>query len=133
MRILIVEDDFGSRRYMQKLLSSFGECDVVVDGEEAVEAFRLAWEEHSPYDVVFLDIMLPKMDGQEALKRIRENERTIGVKPYDEVKVVITSVLEDPKNVIEAYHKGGANSYLVKPLEKDKLQIEMEKLGLIKV
>jgi two-component system chemotaxis response regulator CheY len=71
MRILIVEDDFGSRRLMQKLVSDYGQCDVVVDGEEAVEAFRLAWEENSPYDVIFLDIMLPKMDGQEALRRIR--------------------------------------------------------------
>jgi two-component system, chemotaxis family, chemotaxis protein CheY len=130
MRILIVEDDFGSRRLMQKLVSDYGQCDVVVDGEEAVEAFRLAWEENSPYDVIFLDIMLPKMDGQEALRRIREIEQSIGVQPSDEVKVIMTTVLEDPKNVVEAYNKGGATSYLVKPVERNKVIEELDRLGL---
>jgi two-component system chemotaxis response regulator CheY len=130
MRILIVEDDFGSRRLMQKLVSDYGQCDVVVDGEEAVEAFRLAWEENSPYDVIFLDIMLPKMDGQEALRRIREIEQSIGVHASDEVKIIMTTVLEDPKNVIEAYNKGGATSYLVKPVERNKVIEELDRLGL---
>ena len=71
MKILVVEDDFGSRRMMQKLLEPYGDVDVVVDGEEAVEAFKMAWEESTPYDMIFMDIMMPKMDGHEALKRIR--------------------------------------------------------------
>ncbi len=129
MRILIVEDDFGSRRMMQKLLDSYGSVDVVVDGEEAVEAFRLAWEESRPYDVVFMDIMMPKMDGHEALKRIRELERETGVKPMNEVKVIMTSVLEDPKNVIEAYYGGSATSYLIKPIDREKLDDELDRLG----
>ena len=129
MRILVVEDDFGSRRMMQKLLAPYGEVDVVVDGEEAVEAFRLAWEESKPYDLVFMDIMMPKMDGQEALKRLRSYEREVGVKPSDEVKVVMTSVLEDPKNVIEAYYDGAATSYLVKPLDREKIAVELARLG----
>ncbi len=129
MRILVAEDDFGSRRMMQKLLAPYGEVDVVVDGEEAVEAFRLAWEESKPYDLVFMDIMMPKMDGQEALKRLRSYEREVGVKPSDEVKVVMTSVLEDPKNVIEAYYDGAATSYLVKPLDREKIAVELARLG----
>lgn len=129
MRILVVEDDFGSRRMMQKLLMPYGDADVVVDGEEAVEAFRLAWEESKPYDLVFMDIMMPKMDGQEALKRLRAYEREVGVKPPDEAKVIMTSVLEDPKNVIEAYYDGAATSYLVKPLDREKIAGELTKLG----
>jgi two-component system chemotaxis response regulator CheY len=112
MRILVVEDDFNSRRMMQKLLAPYGDVDVVVDGEEAVEAFRLAWEESKPYDLLFMDIMMPRMDGQEALKRLRVYEREVGVKPSDEAKVIMTSVLDDPKNVIEAYYGGAATSYL---------------------
>lgn len=131
MRFLIVEDDFGSRRLLQALLNPLGSCDVVVDGEEAVEAFRLAWDENDPYTAIFLDIMLPKMDGQEALKLIREGEIKIGVKPKDEVPIVMTTALEDPKNVIEAYYKGGATSYLVKPITKTGLYKELAKLNLI--
>jgi two-component system chemotaxis response regulator CheY len=129
MRILIVEDDFGSRRLLQALLKPYGTCDVVVDGEEAVEAFRLGHEEGEKYDVIFLDIMMPKMDGQEALKKIRSVEKELGIKSKDEVKVIMTTALEDPRNVVEAYYRGGATSYVVKPIDREKIIEEMEKLG----
>ncbi len=129
MRILVVEDDFGSRRMMRKLLAPYGEVDVVVDGEEAVQAFRMAWEEYKPYALVCMDIMMPKMDGHEALKRVRELERELGVKPSEEAKIVMTSVLEDPRNVIEAYYQGGATSYLVKPIDREQLKTELARLG----
>jgi two-component system, chemotaxis family, chemotaxis protein CheY len=129
MRILVVEDDFASRRMMQKFLEPYGEIDVVVDGEEAVQAFRIAWEEYKPYELLFMDIMMPKMDGHEALRRIREIEEELGVKPQNEAKIIMTSVLEDPKNVMEAYNEGGATSYLVKPIDREKLREELSRLG----
>jgi two-component system, chemotaxis family, chemotaxis protein CheY len=133
MRFLIVEDDFGSRRLLQAFLKPYGSCDVVVDGEEAIEAFRLSWEENDPYSAIFLDIMMPKVDGQQALKEIRRIEKDIGIKSIDEVKIIMTTALEDPKNVVEAYHKGGATSYLVKPIDKEMIQKEMSRLGFEKM
>ena len=114
---------------MQRLLAPYGEVDVVVDGEEAGEAFRIAWEESKPYDVVFMDIMMPRVDGHEALRRIRASEKEMGIRTVDEVKIVMTTVMEDPKNVVEAYQGGGATAYLVKPIDLDKLKKELEKLG----
>jgi two-component system chemotaxis response regulator CheY len=114
---------------MQRLLAPYGEVDVVVDGEEAVDAFRIAWEESRPYDVVFMDIMMPRVDGHEALRRIRSAEKEIGIRTVDEVKIVMTTVMEDPKNVIEAFQDGGATAYLVKPISLDALKKELEKLG----
>jgi two-component system, chemotaxis family, chemotaxis protein CheY len=130
MRVLVVEDDFGSRRMMQKLLESYDgmDVDVVVDGEESIEAFKIAWEERKPYELIFMDIMMPKMDGHEALKRMRALERDMGVKPADEAQIIMTSVLEDPKNVIEAYYGGSATSYLVKPIDRDKLDRELARV-----
>ncbi|TVR93908.1 MAG: response regulator [Spirochaetaceae bacterium] len=133
MRFLVVEDDFGSRRLLQTMVRDIGACDVVVDGVEAIDAFRLAWEENDPYDVIFLDIMMPRMDGQEALLRIRELEKEMGIHERDVVKVVMTTALEDPKNVIEAYYKGGATGYLVKPINRESLQAELIQLGIISV
>lgn len=131
MKSLIVEDDFGSRRLLQTYVQEFGPADVVVDGEEALQAFRLAWEDNDPYDVVFLDIMMPNMDGQEALRGIREIEKSIGIPEKDQVKVIMTTALEDPRNVVEAYHKGGATSYLVKPIERHRVIEELDNLGLM--
>lgn len=129
-RILVAEDDFGSRRMMQKLLAEYGEVDVVVDGEEAVHAFSLAMDEGRRYTLVILDIMMPRMDGQEALRHIRDDERERGVTPAGEVPVVMATVLEDPRNVIEAYFKGGATAYIVKPVDRLKLRSTLGKLGL---
>lgn len=130
IRALIVEDDFGSRRYLQTIMQSFSRCDVVVDGQEAIDAFNLAWEENDPYRVILLDIMMPNMDGQTALREIRAAEKRIGVHRTESVKVVMTTALEDPKNVVEAYYQGGADSYLVKPIERDRLLELLKELQL---
>lgn len=129
MRALVVEDDFASRRMMQRLLVPYGAIDVVVDGEEALEAFKIAWEESDPYDVIFMDIMMPRVDGQEALRRMRSTEKEMGIRSVDEVKIIMTSVMEDPKNVVGAFQDGGATAYLVKPIDIDKLRFELDKLG----
>ena len=131
MRILIVEDDFVGRKVMQQLLLEYGQCDVAVDGLEAVKAVDLASEANEPYDVMFLDIMMPNMSGHEALKIIRDKEKERGVTPQNEVKVIMTSALDDVKNVTQSFFQGGASAYLVKPIERRKVIEEMRKLGLI--
>lgn len=130
MKILIVEDDFTARRILKGILAPHGECDIVVDGREAVQAFRLAWEEGQPFDLICLDIMMPHLDGHEALQQIRDMEKAMGVKGSDEVKVIMITALGDAKTVIKAFYRGGATAYLVKPIDKSKLLDEIRKLGL---
>jgi two-component system chemotaxis response regulator CheY len=128
MRILIAEDDFVSRRILKAILSRFGDCDIVVDGEEAVQAFRMAWEDNSPYDLLCLDIMMPVMDGQEALERIRAHEKDIGIKGSEEVRVVMVTALDTPKDMVKAYYDGGATAYLVKPITKNAILATLDSL-----
>jgi len=131
MRILIVEDDFTSRRMLQLMLAPYGECDIAVDGIEAVMAFEQALKTDNPYHLVCLDIMMPKMDGQKALKAMRDLEKERGIDPQHEAKMIMTTCLDSPKEVIEAYYRGGCTSYLVKPIEKSKLINELRELQLI--
>ena len=72
MRTLIVEDDFTNRMILRGFLSPYGECDIVIDGNEAIQAVKMAWEENKPYDLICMDIMMPNMDGQEAVTKIHE-------------------------------------------------------------
>ena len=58
MKILIVEDDFASRKFMMDYMNKHGECDGTVDGKEAVEAFMMAIDDDEPYDLICLDIIL---------------------------------------------------------------------------
>ena len=50
MRILIAEDDFASRKLLLKFMSVYGECDVTVDGMEAIDAYLMSLEENDPYE-----------------------------------------------------------------------------------
>jgi two-component system, chemotaxis family, chemotaxis protein CheY len=120
MKILIVEDDFTSRTILQQMLEPYGTCDVAVNGYEAVEAFGQAMKGGQPYDLVCLDIKMPVMDGQEALKRIRGLEWADGIVSMAGAKIVMTTVLDDLANVSEAY-VGMADGYLTKPIEPAKL------------
>ena len=113
MKALIAEDDFMGRLLLQNLLRPYAQTDVAVNGKEAVEAFRLALRNGEPYRLVCMDIMMPEMDGQEALKRIRQIERLSERSGPDEAKVIMTTALDDPKNVVEAYYKGGDRKSVV--------------------
>lgn len=129
MRILIAEDDPASARYLEGLLSRHGECAVVADGQEAVEAFERALDENRPFALVCLDIMMPRLDGQEALERIRAMESARGIKPAREVKVIMTTALGDVRTVMSAY-KQGATGYVTKPIASQKLLETIRTLGL---
>lgn len=129
MRILVVEDDFTSRHILCRHLDPLGVCEVATDGEEAVEAVRLALAEGDPYGLICLDIMMPRMDGQAALKAIRDLEEGAGIALGDGAKIVITSALSDHRNVMEAF-RAQCDGYLVKPYERDKLAEQLARLGV---
>lgn len=131
MRCLITEDDFISRRILRELLSPYFEIEIAVDGEEAITAFTLAHESKQPFDLICMDIMMPKMDGRNALRQVRKLEKELEVPPNLEVKVIMTTALDDPKTVFDSFYQDGATAYLVKPISKQKLVRELRALGLI--
>jgi len=131
MRMLIVEDNPVNQKLMTKLLSEFGQCDVAQNGQEAIDLFTKALDENHPYDVVFMDIMMPVMDGQTSLKEIRNIEKQKNVPIGQETKAIMTTALSDTKNVTTAFFKGMADSYLTKPISRDKLVQALKEAGLI--
>ncbi|WP_027179497.1 response regulator [Maridesulfovibrio bastinii] len=133
MRILVVEDELASRKFMTHVMGRYGECLFATDGAEAVTMFKQALLDNDPFDLVCMDIMMPRMDGHEALKMLRKVEKANGIKPKDEVKVIMTTALSDPKNVVEAYYQGGATSYLPKPISIESVEGVMSELGFLQI
>ena len=130
MRILLAEDDYVTRKFMSKFLSKYGECDVTVDGMEAVDAFLMALEEGEPYDLVCLDIMMPVMDGYQALVGIRNLEKQRNIPKEEEVKVIMTTALNDEQNVKMAFELG-CTIYSGKPIDQDRFEQALKKMNLI--
>lgn len=130
MKILIAEDDMASRKFLSRLLSAYGKCDLTVDGMEALEAFMMAWDEGEPYDLICLDIMMPNLDGERTLKIIRDIERQKGIGNDKAVKIIMTTALNDPDRVFNAFDNG-CEAYASKPINTGKLVEVMQKMGLI--
>jgi signal transduction histidine kinase/CheY-like chemotaxis protein len=88
MRILVVDDSDESNEYTTHILDTLGfRCELAHDGSEAVEAAARAVTEGLPYDIIFMDYMMPKLDGIQAAGKIREitgeNLAIVMVSMYD--------------------------------------------------
>jgi two-component system, chemotaxis family, chemotaxis protein CheY len=129
MKTLIVEDDLTSRLLLQDYLKDFGPTHVAVNGREAVEATRLALEACEPYDLICLDVMMPEMDGMEALNEIRNQEEASGIISSRGAKIIMTTALDDPRNIISAF-AGLCDIYLLKPIDKSRLLEALRKVNL---
>ena len=130
MKILIAEDDFASRKFMLRFLSKFGECDITVDGMEAVDAFLMALDGDEGYDLVCLDIMMPELDGYQVLKTIRDIEKERNIPEEKASKIIMTTALNEGRNVTKAFELGCV-AYAGKPIDQEKFENVLRKLELI--
>lgn len=130
-RILVVEDDLISRRLLTSIMSKYGHCDVATSGAEGIVSFLLALEEGHPYEFMLLDIMMPGMDGRRMLRQVRSMEEQTPRQNSTPCKVIMVSGLDDKESVLGSFREG-CEGYLVKPLDRTKMDELLHKLGLVK-
>jgi DNA-binding response OmpR family regulator len=108
MRILLVEDDKGIVRFVKKgLLENSFSVDVATDGEEGLNSVL-----HMKYDLIVLDILLPKMDGREVLKKIRSMDI--------QTPVIFLTAKDSESDIVNGLNLG-ADDYLTKPFSFNEL------------
>lgn len=132
MRILIVDDDADFSRLISKYLTPFGECEVAVNGQDAIESVKLAFEEAHPYDFICLDIMMPNLDGQDALKKIRDLEKEKGIRVGEGAKILMITAMDDDDSRLVSFLRL-CDGYLTKPLQKKELFEKLREIELINV
>ncbi len=131
MRVLIVDDDYYSRSFLEYILHPYATCDVAENGEEAVMTFQRALKDGKAYDLVCMDLRMPEIDGATAMREIRGIEKDLGVNQDGQAKIIITSVLEDAEDTHNAMFLGDATAFLQKPIEEKALLVELKRLGLV--
>lgn len=129
MKILIAEDDLANIKFLSKLLGRHGDVTVAEDGIKAVDTFVSALNDGVPFDLVCMDIMMPKLDGYKALQNIRDAELKAGLRKYERCKVLMTSALDEAagsEKVCQDY-----DAYICKPIDIHDFERIIKNIGLI--
>jgi len=114
LRIMVVDDEKIVRESLYHWFKREGHsAETAASGLEALEKL-----ERAPFDVLFVDIKMPKMDGLEVLRRVKEG--------YPDTIVIIITAYGSVESAVEAM-KFGAHDYLLKPFKPDQLALVIEK------
>jgi CheY-like chemotaxis protein len=119
LKVLVAEDNIINQRLATALLSKLGHTGVVVgDGDKALKCLSKL-----KFDVVLMDVMMPVMDGLEALATLRAQEASTG----GHVPVIMATAHNEPGDAAR-FKRAGADGYVAKPIEMAALQAEFARL-----
>lgn len=119
VKILVAEDNIINRMVLTRLLSDIGfeNVDTAVDGKHAVQKWEDAYKKGTPFNLVFMDCVMPEMDGFEATQAIRDKEKELEIQPCTIVAVTANALSEDKQRCLES----GMDDYLSKPIRVEQL------------
>jgi len=119
LKVLVAEDNIINQRIAVGMLTQLGHTGVVVaDGEKALRCLA-----QLKFDLVLMDVMMPVMDGVEALTALRQLEQDRG----GHMPVIMATAHVEPEDAVR-FRRAGADGYLAKPIELDKLRVEMARV-----
>jgi two-component system chemotaxis response regulator CheY len=78
---------------LHDMMRPVAECHIAVNGEEALGAFKKALDDGRPYDLVCMDLVMPEMDGQQALREMRGYEDDLGLESERRCKIIVISMI----------------------------------------
>ena len=129
MRILIIDDEFTALIKMKALLDAYGDCTFITNPFQALEQCSAAIKNGTHFDLITIDIGLPRVSGLEVLEAINKLEKARNA-PVSK-KIVVTAS-GTKSNLLQAAQKG-CDGFMVKPVKKDTLEEKMASLGFAKM
>jgi len=128
MKVLIVEDDVTSNALIANIISPEAECVQAYNGLEAFTCYSESLQAGAPFDLMYLDLMMPQMGGKELLSKIRDFEQQNEVTPDRALKVVVLTAVGDEETELELNFLG-CIEYLVKPITVQKVKNSLALAG----
>ncbi|WP_315759067.1 MULTISPECIES: PAS domain-containing hybrid sensor histidine kinase/response regulator [unclassified Bradyrhizobium] len=126
LSILVAEDNDINALLMRSLLTKLGHhADIAVHGEAALDSWLAARSAGAPYDLILMDVQMPKLDGIAAAKRIRAIEASEPGRRTPILALTANALVEDRYACFEA----GMDGFLVKPIDRDKLDEALANLA----
>jgi CheY-like chemotaxis protein len=119
LKVLVAEDNIINQRLVIAMLSTLGHTGVVVgDGAKALKCLTKL-----QFDAVLMDVMMPTMDGLEALAAIRAQEQSNG----GHLPIIMATAHTEPGDAAK-FKRAGADGYVAKPIEIEQLQAELARV-----
>lgn len=119
LKVLVAEDNIINQRLVIAMLTTLGHTGVVVgDGAKALKCLTKL-----QFDAVLMDVMMPIMDGLEALTAIRTQEQTHG----GHLPIIMATAHTEPGDAAK-FKRAGADGYVAKPIEIEQLQAELARV-----
>ena len=115
MRVLIADDDQRNRKLVEGILATTFECLAVASGEEALQAFKNAWDEWRPFTHILLDVMMPGTTGDEALRWIRDEEAKKRILKCHQANIYMVTANSDAE-IVKRCISGQCDGYILKPI-----------------
>ncbi|WP_051261487.1 response regulator [Desulfovibrio inopinatus] len=131
MRSLVVDDSKSVRFFLRDTLRQYGACEAAETGVEGVKMFEDALKDNIPFNLVVMDIMLPELNGHDALKQIADLEKEYHVSGKDKAKYIMISSLKDGRNMMRAHYEEGVALYITKPIRRETLKEALINLGFV--
>ena len=130
MRALVVDDEIVPRMIMTEYMHDYGICISASHGAEALELYESQFKNGQPFELVFLDIQMPEMDGQEVLQKIRQIEKLYKSPVARSTVILMITAIGDSKNVLKAF-RHQCDGYFVKPIIREKFTGKLKELNLV--
>jgi len=126
LHLLLADDNVVNQKVALRLFDQMGyRIDIAGDGMEALEAL-----ERKHYDIVFMDVQMPEMNGLEATRRIREGERVLARDPNAIPPLIIIAMTANAMTGDrEKCLKAGMDDYLAKPVRPEAVQAALKRWG----
>ena len=131
MKILVADDSPIVGKKVAQLLREYGDCEITENGLKAFSLFCASVKEGAPYDLICFDLQIPGMNGYQAIRKIREIERSLSL-PEDKIaKVIVISAYEKDTTIDKAV-AAGCDGFVYKSLLDEELASEVERLFMVK-
>ncbi len=127
MNVLIIDDEKISRKVLLRQMEGIGNCTAVSSSRKGLDLVLKALEKQEPYDLITMDVSMPKMDGRLLLRRIRAKEKELEIKKPDRMKIIMVTSRMNISTIKECIRLG-CNGYLSKPVSRYKLLESLAKL-----
>ncbi len=131
MRILIADDNPNDRERLLGVFKPLGTCVLAEGAQSTLETFVTSFDQDKPFRLVCLDTNMLDGQGIELIEAIRQFERDSLIEAKDKVVLMVVSEMKSMKEVLLAT-RAGCDSYVAKPVQQERIFIELSKFGLLR-